>query len=157
MKQPRVIRKTELNHMSYGQRRVFAQTLALYRSACGYIGNVVLAHWDSLEALPSAKKRINAVEALIHKTTDNPRPGTPGFRQALLQVSVLSPESGDQLCHRTGFVLSDTPCRVGRGKARSYVCRKTVPEEAPAPFIRDECVRLCRPMRTALFWNISAA
>ncbi len=79
MKQPRVIRKTELNHMSYGQRRVFAQTLALYRSACGYIGNVVLAHWDSLEALPSAKKRINAVEALIHKTTDNPDPEHPDF------------------------------------------------------------------------------
>ena len=67
--QPRVIRKAELNHIGYGQRRVLSQTLALYRSACGYIGNVVLAHWDSLRALSSTQKRINAVEALIHKTT----------------------------------------------------------------------------------------
>ena len=79
MKQPRVIRKTELNHISYGQRRVFAQTIALYRSACGYIGNVVLAHWDSLEALSSAKKRLSAVEALIHKTTGTPDPEYPDF------------------------------------------------------------------------------
>ena len=77
--QPRVIRKAELNHISYGQRRVLSQTLALYRSACGYIGTVVLAHWDSLKALPSAQKKLSAVEALIHKTTKNPDPECPDF------------------------------------------------------------------------------
>ena len=121
MKQPRVIRKTELNHMSYGQRRVFAQTLGLYRSACGYIGNVVLAHWDSLEALPSAKKRINAVEALIHKTTNNPDPEYPDFDRLYYKFPSYLRRSSDQLCHRTGFLLSDTLRRMGDGKARGHV------------------------------------
>lgn len=54
--QPRVIRKAELNHIGYGQLCVFSQTLALYRSVCGYIGNVVLENKKKRGSLAGTRK-----------------------------------------------------------------------------------------------------
>lgn len=74
-----MLRKVELNHVDPGTRMVLKDTLALYRSACAYIGEVVFSHWDSISAEPDSRRRLTIVEALIHKTKVNTSPEYPDF------------------------------------------------------------------------------
>ncbi len=122
MKQPRVIRKTELNHMSYGQRRVFAQTL----------------------------------EALIHKTTNNPEPEYPDFDRlyykfpSYLRRAAISYATGQVSSYRTRFAAWEMEKHAAMSDGKRF--RKKPPrlsfETNAFPVLSGRSPRVFRSRRT---------
>ena len=72
-------RQVELTCTNYAVRRIFKNTLRVFREACAFIMKVVLEHWDEISAVGEEQKRLNVVETLIHKTKDNPSPAYRDF------------------------------------------------------------------------------
>ena len=68
------IRKAELIYTNQGVRRALSETLAVFRDVAKYLENVILTHWDEINAVDNAASRKNVVEALIHRTKKNPLP-----------------------------------------------------------------------------------
>uniref|UniRef100_UPI0035C8C7A2 IS200/IS605 family accessory protein TnpB-related protein n=1 Tax=Baaleninema simplex TaxID=2862350 RepID=UPI0035C8C7A2 len=60
------------------QRRLFHETVKVYRRVCRHLVGILFTHWSSLAGL-SSQKRVLAVEKLIHQTEQNPHPKYPQF------------------------------------------------------------------------------
>lgn len=69
--------------VSYGAKLVklplvstkcFQDTIDIFQDACEFISNVVLENWDIISQEESLKSKEHVVEALIHKTKNNPSP-----------------------------------------------------------------------------------
>lgn len=63
------------------QRRLFGQTVKVYRRLCRYLVGVVFTHWAELGGL-SSQQVIPAVERLIHQTAQNPNATYKIFNRA---------------------------------------------------------------------------
>lgn len=71
----------ELNHMNIGMFRVLKNTLGIYRSVCGFLGNIIEAEWEDISSFGTQKEQLTYVEHLIHRTKKNPEPKYPNFDQ----------------------------------------------------------------------------
>jgi putative transposase len=60
------------------QRRLFRETVKVYRRGCRHLVGIVFSHWSDLAGL-SSQKRVLAVEKLIHHTAQNSHPKYPQF------------------------------------------------------------------------------
>lgn len=59
---------TRIVHVNIGVRRIFKNTINIYRNACAFIGKVVLEHWEEISDISNSKNRLTFVEKLIHTT-----------------------------------------------------------------------------------------
>ena len=74
------VKHAELIHIHPGLRRVLKDTIKFYQSMVEFIGDVVCENREAVFA-ETGKKRLNAVEHLIHRTKDNPEPKYPEFER----------------------------------------------------------------------------
>ena len=61
----------QLTYVDFGMRRALKSTLAIFRDACSFIGEVVTIRWAEVTEYDAPKERLTFVEGLIHTAGDN--------------------------------------------------------------------------------------